>query len=248
MKLSLKCLVAAVWIAAGSFLPARAADTAGGGTLFVVPARYSVLQVMFDVLRRREAGLMAYQGEPEGKDPVLHIWTGLDWKPVTLDDYREAQFLPSRPARVVLVGDAGVLPVSLATGAAGWGARVLNVEAMDSSSLVNAAGKLLEFDTADWKWFSARYRMGLTDTAAESSKRSWYDQPYVETTPAESPWQIFRRKVFGKSAPAKQVEPAAEADVIQPVEAPALPPPVEDAAPLPADLPETAAPAEAGIK
>jgi hypothetical protein len=238
MKRSARTLVLTAWFVASGIFPALETFAAGETTLFVVPARYSVLQVMFDVLRRRDAYLMSYQGEPEGKDPVLHVWSGQDWRSVTLDDYREAQFLSSRPARVVLVGDAGVLPVSLATGAAQWGARVLNVEAMDPSSLVNAAGKLLEFDAADWRWFSARYNMQLTDTA-ESSRRGWYDQPYVETTPPESPWQIFRRKVLGKSAPAKRALPATDLEPVPPVEPPPLPEPVAI---------ESGEPAEAGIK
>lgn len=225
MKRNIRSVVLAACVCAGGIVPAWEASAAGETTLFVVPARYSVLQVMFDVLARRDAYLMSYQGEPEGKDPVLHVWSGSEWRAVTLDDYREAQFLATRPNRVVLVGDAGVLPVSLATGAAQWGARVLNVEAMDSSSLVNAAGRLLEFDTADWKWFAARYNMALTDTTA-GSRRSWYDDPYVETTPSESPWQIFRRKVSGKSAPAKRAEPVKDLGTVEPVEAPGLPEPV----------------------
>jgi hypothetical protein len=245
MKRNGMILIAVIAMAVGLSRPASANS---GTTLFIVPARYSVLQVMFDVLRRREALLMSYQGEPDGADPVLHAWNGLEWLPVTLDDYREAQFLSVRPARVVLVGDAGVLPVSLATGAAQWGSRVLNVERMDSSSLVNAAGRLLGFTDADWKWFAARYKMQLTDVESERRNQSWFDQPFVETEPSESPWQIFRRKVLGKSS--KPARPAP----VEVLPAPALngldvePLPEPETIPLESDLSAPEEPAEAGIK
>ena len=240
-------LCAVAWLAIGCFFQVREACAESDATLFVVPARYSVLQVMFDILRRHDALLVSYQGEPGDSEPVLHAWNGLEWVHVSFDQYQTAGFLGVRPARVVLVGDSGVLPASLATGASQWCSRVLNVERMDSSSLVNAAGQILQFAPADWEWFASRYNMTLKDKESDRRKKSWFDEAYVEKERPESPWQMFRNRFFGASKPAPQ-----------PVEAPVEPLPVLDVAPIPPPaveliepppaVPPSSESADAGIK
>lgn len=222
------------WILAGLVsglcLQAAPAPARDDLTLFVVPARYSVVQVMMDVLRRRDAALMSYQGEPDAAEPLLHAWNGREWVFVALDDFRTAHFARTRPHRVVLIGEPGIVPSVLAEAASEWAPLVLSIEGTDPASIVNAAGRILRFGRSDWDWFAGRYRMELRDDAAPRRERSWYDEPYVEEEPPEPPWRILRRRFFGaRSAPPDPPAPVRR-DAPEPPD-PDDPPPMP---PLPA--------------
>jgi len=150
-----------------------------GLAMLVIPARYSVLQVCFDLLRRREVVLVTYQGDATTQEPLLHAWNGQEWIAVPMDSYREASFLQATPARIILVGDESLLPDVLIE-ASSWAASVETIPAIDTPSLVNAFGSLFSFRGGDWSWFAGRYNLELADLNAERRKTSWYDQPYYK--------------------------------------------------------------------
>lgn len=191
-----------------------AATAADDVTLFVVPARYSVLQAMFDVLRRYPSGLVSYQGDAQTVRPVLHAWDGSEWQPVSMDDFKTGKFATVKPTRVVLVGEASQLPPVLAEDASSWCPVVMNLTELDSASLLNSCGKILGFTGSDWKWFAARYNMDMKDANAGRRKDSWYYHPYVERG------AIKPRTTL---SPAEVAPPAAEAPAVEPVKpAPAV--------------------------
>ncbi|MFH0909372.1 MAG: hypothetical protein V1929_11465 [bacterium] len=147
-----------------------------GYALIVVPARYSVMQVAFDIVNRHSAVLVSYQGEAVTADPLLHAWNGQEWIRITLSDYRDVNFLQQTPNRTVLVGDDQTLPASLSE-ASSWSPQVVCFTDLDTAALVNEFGKLFSFTEQDWKWFAARYNLDLQDENAPLRSRSWYDQP-----------------------------------------------------------------------
>lgn len=148
-----------------------------GVTLLMVPARFSVLQVAFDVAARYPVVLVSYQGEAVTENPLLHVWNGREWLYVSLQDFREANFVQITPARALLVGDETVLPQVLVPAVSGWCSEVLTVPALDTAGLVNALGAHLAFNRHDWEWFATRYNMRLEDLNVGRRRESWYDQP-----------------------------------------------------------------------
>jgi len=147
--------------------------------MVVVPARYSVLQVAFDLLQKRDAVLVSYQGDASTVTPTLHAWNGREWVYISFDDYAHANFVQVVPTQVVLVGGEDLLPESLVT-ASSWCPLVMNVPAVDTATLVNSFGKTFRFRESDWQWFSSRYNLELADLNAERRRESWYDQPFYD--------------------------------------------------------------------
>lgn len=190
--------VVAVMVAMGAASLAQAASSPL--TLLAVPARYSVMQVAFDVLRHREAVLVTYQKDAQTDQTVLHAWNGREWVFVSMDDYRQAKFVQERPARVVLIGEEGEVPPVLAE-ASSWCPVVLNATALDTASLVNAFGRIFSFKRAEWRWFTKRYNMELVDLNSERRQTSWYDGKTVE----EPPPPMLRKWI---KDPSPQPEPA----------------------------------------
>lgn len=147
-----------------------------GYTLVVAPARYSVLQVGFDVVARNPAVLVSYQGEASSPEPALHAWNGTEWVHISLQDFREVSFLEKMPSRTVLIGDDKTLPSVLAD-AASWSPDIIRVTSLTTSSLVNEFGRIFEWSPSEWKWFSERFNLTLEDESEPLRKSSWYDQP-----------------------------------------------------------------------
>jgi len=157
-----------------------AAGGAAAQDLFVAPARYSVLQVLFDVIRIRPAGLVSYQGNARSERPALHAWTGEEWVPVPLEKFRDGSFAAVKPARIALLGDAELLPPVLAEAAQLLAPVVVNWTDLDNAAIINAAGRWLNFTTSEWAWFAGRYRMNLSDANEPRRRDSWYYHPHPE--------------------------------------------------------------------
>jgi hypothetical protein len=155
------------------------APRGGPLTMLVVPARYSVLQVMFDVLQFRPAVLVSYQGDAAGAGPLLHAWNGQEWVYISMEDFSAANFSQITPSRAVLIGDENTLPQSLITASA-WCPLVMSVPAVDNATLINSLGKVFRFRSSEWKWFAERYNLKLDDLNAEVRAESWYDQPFED--------------------------------------------------------------------
>lgn len=207
-------------------------------TLFVAPARYSVLQVMFDVMRCAPAALISYQTAPEMAEPLLHVWNGREWVKIGLADYTSGAFMKNRPSRVMLVGEADLLPPVLAEGAHNWCPNVMAITELDSASLLNAAGQVLKFSSREWKWFAQKYRMQLEDTNTEARRDSWYYKPHAELPRRER----YAETPEPQPAPVAPVAPAEPAPV--PVTTPETPAPQPPAATVPAPEPAATVPAE----
>lgn len=213
MKLLRFFAVTAVVVAGLMVQPAVAAQ--GDYTLIVAPARFSVIQVAFDLIKKRPSVLVSYRGEASTTEPQLYAWNGAEWVGVSLQDYRDVRFLQDSPKQVVLLGDENTLPKSLRE-ATGWAKNIQIITSLDNASLVNEFGRLFKWTAKEWNWFSARYNLKLQDESEPYRHSSWYDQPGPLTRDAGS-------KVL--SAP-----PAFEPSAPDKVSAPDMPPaPIKDA-------------------
>lgn len=166
-----------------------AAGAATAQDLFVAPARYSVLQVLFDVIRIRPAGLVSYQGNARTERPALHAWTGEEWVPVPLERFRDGSFASVKPARIALLGDAELLPPVLAEAAQQLAPVVVNWADLDNAAIINAAGRWLNFSTSEWAWFAGRYRMELSDANETRRRDSWYYHSHPELRRGLGVWR-----------------------------------------------------------
>ena len=154
----------------------QAASRRGHYDLVVAPARYSVMQVMFDVVANRPSILVSYQGEATTAEPLLHVWNGTAWNPITLHDLREMSFVQKTPTRAILIGNDELLPASVRESLA-WMPEVIYVRDLTNASLLNEFGRIQNWSRREWNWFSTRYNLALEDEAAPLRSRSWYDRP-----------------------------------------------------------------------
>ncbi len=247
MMLLTVALLAGFW-GAKSF-----AATAGRVTMLVVPARYSVMQVAFDISQRYPAVvLVSYQGDAQSSAPLLHAWNGKEWIKISVDDYADAKFLQVTPGETLLVGDETLLPPVLASSIVGWCPKVTTLPSIDTATLVNAFAQEFNFSRHDWKWFAKRYNLSLNDENASRRKSSWYDRPVYEDeySPKVAAWFGLRKRGRAAEQPFAPIITPSESDS-QPVAPVEVPVQSEETRPLGADVemnepaPVDAAPAAA---
>ena len=217
---------------AGLSISQSMAATPGRVTMLVVPARYSVMQVAFDVCQRHSVVLVSYQGDALSEAPLLHAWNGREWIKISAEEYANASFLQVTPGEALLVGDEMLLPPVLASSIAGWCPKVTTIPSIDTATLVNTFAKEFSFKQGEWEWFAKRYNLTLNDENAQRRKMSWYDQPVYEDgySPKVSTWFGLRK---GEGASVQPIMPI----VTQPEFAPQPAAPVEvpvQSEPLPA--------------
>lgn len=189
-----------IWLTAALVFGGAVATFAAEWTLIVAPARFSVLQALFDVIQRRPAVLVSYQGDATERQPALHAWNGEEWIPISLRDFAEVRFLSQVPTRVLLVGDEQTLPPAVADAAA-WCPRIIAVPSLDTASLLSDVGRALNFTREDWEWFAARYRLQVKDLNAPARATSWYDRPENAPPPPSLPFFRRHRAVMPRSRP-----------------------------------------------
>ncbi len=191
--------------------PVRAAD--GDAVLLVAPARYTVMQVAFDLARRYPTVLVSYQSADP--NPRLHVWNGYEWMPLQPDDYRSGAFLQTFPSRTLLLGDDSLLPASLRDVSA-WCPETKQFPDLETPALVNAIGQYIPFTPSDWRWFAGRYNLTLADTSAAKRQQLASESYYDSTAPVKDPSPGFfkyftrsrRSRASAADAPIEPVEPA----------------------------------------
>jgi hypothetical protein len=149
-----------------------------GPSLLVVPGRHiPVLKVGFDLLESRNTVLVAYQQSPQRSDPVLHVWNGNEWVPISMQGYESLSFLRVPPAEVVLVGTDEAIPRSLAV--ASWQDqhhfKVQHVSTHQTAGLLNELGRIFHFSRREWEWYAARYGLEISDANQAMRGKSFYD-------------------------------------------------------------------------
>lgn len=156
-------------------ISAARAPTPQPFSLLVVPEQVNPVQVGVDLAHRRPVALVTYRVSARTGELVLHGWGNNDWVPISLNDYRDGQFLVRQPERIILVEGLDDLPMDLVL-ASGWGPRVMSVAATNPADFINAMGQLFEFSSAEWRWFANRYRLGIEQLQDDRASVSWYDQ------------------------------------------------------------------------
>lgn len=198
--------------------PCRASAD-GDAVLLVAPARYSVMQVAFDVARRYPTVLVSYQ-QPD-PNPRLHVWNGLEWLPLPIEDYQSGAFLQSYPSRTFFLGDDALLPASLRNVGA-WCKDTRQMPNLGTPELINSIGQAIPFTPSDWRWFAGRYNLKLADASADRRKQleeeSWYDGKAPVKDDPPSFFKYFTRSRHDRPSAAAPIEPLepAPGEMVEP--------------------------------
>lgn len=145
-------------------------------TLLVIPARPRTVQLAFDMIRLRSVAVVAYHGEANTAEPVLHVWSGSDWKHVSLPDFTDKSFTPAGVPKTIVIGDDQTVPATLLRSLP-WCSDIERLKTLNVADLINSLDRTLMFREHEWKWLAGRYGLSLTDVNAARRARNPYDTP-----------------------------------------------------------------------
>ncbi|HMP73694.1 MAG TPA: hypothetical protein PKE55_10570 [Kiritimatiellia bacterium] len=203
-----KAILGLVLLALSSGIAVQASTAWDRGyTLIVAPARYSVIQLMFDVIDQRPAVLVAYQMNPaDPADVVLHTWNGREWLGLDPADFQSLRFVLSPPTRTVLIGSLALVPPSVGQAVESM-PNPLVIRDVTNPGILNGLDRAFSWRRAEWRWFTARYNLDLEDEAAALRNESWFDQPGpIVRDPDLNPIQGAAIRARGQAAPPAQFE------------------------------------------
>lgn len=211
--------------------------------IMVIPARYRVVELGFDMARLCNVGLISYQKEYQTGDVLLHVWNGREWIRIAPPEYVSGRFLLGAPDVLIVVGDEKVLPEML-TVPPEWCPKVERVKELDVGSIINGAGPVVKLSQREYKWLADKYNLTLTDLNAERRRYGRYGPPGQEKIPDWVP-ASKRGKAMEKidlpppPAPAAEEKnvpvplpaPVAEVKAVEPTPAAVIPKAVEPESP-----------------
>ncbi|MFO7535626.1 MAG: hypothetical protein R6X19_08095 [Kiritimatiellia bacterium] len=185
-------------------------------TLLVVPARLRMVQLAFDMQSLRNAEVVSWRVTEDPEAPELNYWTGREWRPLTLAEFRSGARLARKPQKVIFMGLETPAVLEESTDFP----PIARFETFDPAMLVNNLDAFYSFSAGEWKLLSKRYGFMLRDVNARVREQNRYATP-----PPREPGQKRTPVKFDKNPPAAEVvKPAATVGNIPPasVEAPAV--------------------------
>lgn len=171
----LLCL-AVVSVVSCAYLPSRNLDP----VVLVVPSRYTIVQLAFDIARLRPVTLVAY--DKLGSESLIHVWNPQlqEWAKIGMDEYSAGSFVVSRPKRMYILGSESDLPEGM-TGASTWCPVVKEVSPLDVVTVVNALHEDMSFSQGEWKWLAKRHGLKFKDLNYERRRYGKYGKPGSES-------------------------------------------------------------------
>jgi hypothetical protein len=217
------------------FLSSKASCAADTPDALVVPSRYTIVKLAFDMDRIRDVRLLSYHAKDTTEQTRLYTWNaGLEeWEPVSLAEYREAKIFRKEPGTVLLVGTEKQMPAELLE-ASSWAEALVRLESLDIVELVNGLDKVFDFSPREWRWLAERYGLKLKDrneklrrwgkygppgsennTPKTPGKKDVSEEPEQKTTGKEKASDIVKQRVRA-SAQTNSMRPVLK--VVEPVE------------------------------
>ncbi len=171
-------VVAVILVLSGAV---RAAE-AEAPTILVVPARYTIVQLSFDIAGVRSVFLVSYGGDSGSVARPMHIWDSKTrkWVETNIEEYSTADIFETTPQRIILVGSDEDLP-SVLVEASFWCPDVKRIPTLNIVTLVNTLNESLKFTPREWKWLAKRYKLKLKDLNAERRRYGKYGKPGEKT-------------------------------------------------------------------
>ncbi len=212
-------------------------------TLLVVPARYTVVQMAFDIQTLRPVELVAYDDQAPATDPVIHFWDRdvRDWIRIDIEQFRAGALFKLSPAESVIVGTDQALPPGLLDAAGGIPVRKRVVE-MNLAQIANAVNESHAFSAQEWQWLAVRYRLKLKDLNYERRRYGRFGKPDTARRHEESKPRAEREEAL---PPPMKIAPQprrSEPDSANDREDAGLSPAPDGIPPVPSVEPEPPAP------
>ncbi len=198
-------------------LPGKASDTGEQVKVVVVPSRYMLVKLGFDLAGMRSVKLMSYHDKTTTSETLLYEWNRRlkAWDPVDLSVYRSGDAVESRGSTlVVLIGSDKQVPSGLINGSS-WADTVVRIESLDMVTLANSLDRIFRFTSAEWRGLAQKYGLELKDLNENLRRWGKYGKPGTENKKSQVD-SIIQENTMQQTE-TETIAPEASVDEAQPV-------------------------------
>lgn len=170
------CLVVMV-VASCANMPKRNMDP----SMLVIPSRYTIVQMAFDLARMRPITLVAYD-KGRGSDKLLmHIWNPSlqEWVAIGMSEFSAGNLTEPRSSRVHVLGAREDLPEGIMQ-AAQWCPVVEQIDSLNIATILNSLHTSMQFSGSEWNKLAKRHNLSLEDRNWERRRYGKYGKPGSE--------------------------------------------------------------------
>lgn len=148
-------------------------------TVLIIPLRYKVVQVAFDVATLRGVNLISYQKIQGSNDLLLHAWNSSvgAWQEIAPADLQTGGVFNSIAAAVI--GPDGGEFIDYVGGRT-WGGAVKLLPTYDVAKILSGLSSCYHFKPYEWEWLARRYGLSVKDTNYEQRRYGKYGTPGSE--------------------------------------------------------------------
>lgn len=206
--------------------------------VLVVPSRYTIVQLSFDIVALRDVALVAYGDNPGSEEPLLHAWDASSgaWKRITVDEYAVGAFSAKEPDEMFLVGSDNDLPATVMAGAS-QAEKVTRINTLSVVEVVNTLHQSMKFNEREWRLLAERHGLKIKDFNYERRRWGRYGPPGAKRKKPDEVAEALEEELDEAIGPAaEETEPVVdEPATLGPVEEGDMPAvePAEAKAPKP---------------
>jgi hypothetical protein len=154
------------------------AESLSSRTVLVVPARYKVVQLAFDIVTLRNVNLVSYQKQELSDGLLLHAWNPMTgaWQEITPAELQDGVF---NAVATAVIGDDANMFINY-TAANTWGGAIKRLPTYNVADILNGLEKCYRFNAKEWTWLAKRYGISVKETNYELRRYGKYGPPGSE--------------------------------------------------------------------
>lgn len=170
-----------------------ATEKSGNSTVLVIPARYKVVQLAFDIVTLRSVNLISYQKVSGSSDLLLHAWNAANrvWVEITSSELQSGLF---DAVAAAVIGPDGSDFINY-TGSSAWGGAVKVLPTYDIAQILTGLDGCYHFRPYEWEWLARRYNLSVKDTNYEQRRYGRYGPPGSKNTKQSVGPSSYQREV-----------------------------------------------------
>ena len=165
------CELGALNVQADNIFCSRGADA-----VLLVPALPRMVQLGQDLAGMRSVTLVSYRGKINDAQPLMHVWTGSEWRYVSFDDFCALRFTAKHPQKVFVIGDDKTAPKALGRGMT-WPCKIERLTTLNVADLLNGMDPYFAFSSREWKRLANAYGLEIKDVNAGRRAYNPYNVP-----------------------------------------------------------------------
>lgn len=190
-------------------------------SVLVIPSRYTIVQLAFDIARLRPVTMVAYDND--NNDVLMHVWNQKlqEWVKTDMDEYASGSLVEPAPGYISVLGSDADMPAGLVD-ASQWCPVVEHISSLNIMSVINKLDEKMKFSKSEWKWLAERHDLKIKDFNWERRRYGKYGPPDGKArTPM--PEEEIAEELKDEPMPELDVGEEAQSTRRDAVEAPMLP-------------------------